>query len=127
MSVVRASRVSSVAEGNRKRISKLAGRAVRLLHRWDLVPAQGPRGHQSGTFSVWYWTRRRYLVYEHEGKPAVLQHVLASFATLELAQAFLWSEMDNGNLSVAILDQETQEVITDPMPEPARVKLSQPG
>jgi hypothetical protein len=53
--------------------------------------------------------------------------VLACFATFELAQVFLWSELDHGTVSVAILDQATSEVILDPMPDPVRMKWSSSG
>jgi hypothetical protein len=123
VSVVRMHRVTSAAEGSRKRIAKLAGRAMRLLHRWDLLPEEEFRPEsQSGAFQVRPWLKRRYVVYQHPGDPCVISQVLASFATFELAQVFLWSELDHGSVGVAILDQATSEVILDPMPDPVRTK-----
>jgi hypothetical protein len=128
VSVVRDHGVTAEVEGSRKRIAKLAGRAVRLLHRWDLLPKEEGRPEsQSGAFDVRPWLRRRYVVYQHPGDPSVVSQVLASFATYELAQVFLWSELDHGSVGVAILDQATSEVILDPMPDPARVKWSSSG
>jgi hypothetical protein len=128
VSVVRGHRVSSMAEGGRKRIARLAGRAVRLLHRWDLVPKdEYRRESDSGTFDMRPRLARRYVVYQHEGDPNVLSQILATFATFELAQIFLWSELDHGSLGVAILDQETSEIIVDPMPDPVRIKFPSIG
>jgi len=128
VSVVRDHRVTSEVEGSRKRIAKLAGRAMRLLHRWDLMPKEEYRPEsQSGAFEVRPWLRRRYIVYRHPGDPCEVSEVLASFATFELAQVFLWSELDHGAARVAILDQATSEVIVDPMPDPARIRWSSSG
>jgi hypothetical protein len=127
VSVVRETGVASVVEGETRQIARLAGRAVRLLHRWDSVPAVHRRQCDSGAVTARTWLRRRYLVYKHTGNPREMSQVLASFASFELAQAFLWSEMDHNNLRVAILDQDTMEAIVDPTPEPVRIKLSSVG
>jgi hypothetical protein len=127
VSVIRDTGVSSIVEGETRQIAKLAGRAVRLLHRWDSVPPIDHQQCDSETVPRGSWVRRRYLVYKHTGDPQEITQVLASFASFELAQAFLWSEMDHNNLRVAILDQDTMEAIIDPMPEPVRIKLSSVG
>jgi hypothetical protein len=128
VSVERDHGVTSAVEGSRKRIAKLAGRAVRLLHRWDLLPEEDFRPESpSGAFEVRPRLRRRYVVYQHPGDPCVVSQVLACFATFELAQVFLWSELDHGSVRVAILDQATSEVILDPMPDPVRMKWSSSG
>ncbi len=128
VSVVRNHGVTCEVEGSRKRIAKLAGRAMRLLHRWDLLPKEEhrPESH-SGAFDVRPWLRRRYVVFRHRGNACEVSEVLASFASIELAQVFLWSELDHGTTRVAILDQATSEVIVDPLPDPARIKWSSSG
>jgi hypothetical protein len=59
---------------------------------------------------------RRYLVLEHAGRLGSTPEVLASFATFELALAFLWDELDEGHTDAAIYDRRTHELILDPWP-----------
>ncbi len=112
VSVTRANRVSSVVEGDHDRATKIAWRAVSLLHLWDGMLPDG-RLIAKG---------RRYLVIEHAGRLGTTPEILASFATLELALAFLWDELEHGHRDAAIYDRRTHELILDPWP--GRVQLN---
>ena len=107
VSVMRADHLSSVVEGNHDHVTKVAWRAVSLLHLWDGMLPDG-RLIAKG---------RRYLVVEHAGRLGTTPEVLASFVTFELALAFLWDELDHGNSDVAIYDRATHELVLDPWPE----------
>ena len=107
VSVMRANRLSSVIQGRHDHVTKVAWRAVSLLHLWDGMLPDG-RLIAKG---------RRYLVVEHAGRLGTTPGVLASFATFELALAFLWDELDQGNRDAAIYDRSTHELVLDPYPE----------
>jgi hypothetical protein len=104
---MRADRLSSVVSGNHDHVTKVAWRAVSLLHLWDGMLPDG-RLIAKG---------RRYLVVVHAGRLGTTPEVLASFATFELALAFLWDELDHGNHDAAIYDRDTHELVLDPWPE----------